>query len=132
MSVFTVEEISYLREHKLGRLATADAEGQPHAIPVTYSYNEHEDTIDVGGLNFAAGKKWRDAEENPKVAFLVDDVIGPPRRARAVEIRGDAELHEPAGRRSIRDSRTSRRSSFGSARLGSSAGVSSTMPRQPQ
>ena len=88
MSVFTVEEISYLRDNKLGRLATADAEGQPHAIPVTYFFNEAEDTIDVGGLNFGAGKKWRDVEQNPKVAFLVDDVIGPPRRARAVEVRG--------------------------------------------
>jgi pyridoxamine 5'-phosphate oxidase family protein len=97
MSVFTPEEIEYLQENKLGRLATADAERQPHVIPVTYSFNEEEDTIDVGGLNFGAGKKWRDVEENPKVAFLVDDVIGPPRRARAVEIRGNAELHETGG-----------------------------------
>lgn len=97
MSVFAPEEIAYLQENKLGRLGTADAEGQPHMIPVTYFFNEEEDTIDVGGLNFAAGKKWRDAEENPKVAFLVDDVIGPPRRARAVEIRGNAELHETGG-----------------------------------
>ncbi len=66
-------------------------------IPVTYFFNEEEDTIDVGGLNFASGKKWRDTQENPKVAFLVDDVIGPPRRARAVEIRGNAELHETGG-----------------------------------
>lgn len=97
MSVFTEAETAYLREHKLGRLATADAEGQPHAIPVTYFFNEDEDAIDVGGLNFGAGKKWRDVEQNPKVAFLVDDVIGPPRRARAVEIRGEAERHETGG-----------------------------------
>jgi pyridoxamine 5'-phosphate oxidase family protein len=97
MSAFTEQEISYLRENKLGRLATADADGQPHVIPVTYFFNEDEDTIDVGGLDFGAGKKWRDAESNRKVAFLVDDVIGPPRRARAVEIRGDAELHETGG-----------------------------------
>jgi len=47
MSVFTHEEIEYLQENKLGRLATADAEGQPHAIPVTYLFNDDEDTIDV-------------------------------------------------------------------------------------
>jgi pyridoxamine 5'-phosphate oxidase family protein len=97
MSVFTPEEIEYLKENKLGRLSTADAERQPHMIPVTYFFNEEEDTIDVGGLNFGAGKKWRDVQQNPKVAFLVDDVIGPPRRARAVEIRGNAELHETGG-----------------------------------
>lgn len=97
MSVFTKEEITYLQENKLGRLATADAECQPHVIPVTYLFNEDEDTIDVGGLNFGSGKKWRDVLENPKVAFLVDDVIGPPRRARAVETRGKAEIHETGG-----------------------------------
>ncbi len=97
MSVFTLEEISYLRENKLGRIATADADGRPHAISVTYVFNGDEDTIDVDGLNFGVGKKWRDVELNPKVAFLVDDVIGPPRRARAVEIRGEAELHETGG-----------------------------------
>lgn len=97
MTVFTDAEITYLRGNKLGRLATVGAGGQPHVVPVTYLFNEDEDTVDVGGLNFAAGKKWRDAQRNPRVAFLVDDVIGPPRRARAVEIRGDAELHETGG-----------------------------------
>jgi pyridoxamine 5'-phosphate oxidase family protein len=97
MSVFTDEEIKYLQESRLGRLATADANRQPHVIPVTYFFNEDEDTIDIGGLDFGAGKKWRDLEENPKVAFLIDDVIGPPRQARAVEIRGEAELHETGG-----------------------------------
>ncbi len=97
MSVFTEAEIAYLREHKLGRLATTNAECQPHMTPLTYVYNEVEDTIDVGGLNFGASKKWRDVKENPKVAFLVDDVIGPPRQARAVEIRGEAEPHETGG-----------------------------------
>ena len=97
MSVFTKEEIAYLQENKLGRLATADALGQPHVIPVTYFFNEAEDAIDVGGRNFGSGKKWRDVLENPKVAFLVDDVIGPPRRARAVETRGNAEIHETGG-----------------------------------
>jgi len=97
MSVFTPEEIEYLHGNKLGRLGTADAECQPHMIPLTYFFNEEEDTIDIGGLDFGAGKKWRDVQQNPKVAFLVDDVIGPPRRARAVEIRGTAELHETGG-----------------------------------
>lgn len=97
MSAFTDEELRYLHEHKLGRLATADGDGQPHVAPVTYTLNEEEDAIDVGGLNFGQSKKWRDARENPRVAFLVDDVIGPPRQARAVEVRGDAELHETGG-----------------------------------
>ena len=49
MSVSTEAEIAYLREHKLGRLATTNAECQPHMTPVTYVYAREEDTIDVGG-----------------------------------------------------------------------------------
>jgi pyridoxamine 5'-phosphate oxidase family protein len=95
-SAFTDREIDYLRSQTLARLATADAEGQPHVIPVTFWFNEDEDAIDVGGIDFAAGKKWRDATQNPKVAFLLDDVPE-PRKARAIEVRGTAELHETGG-----------------------------------
>jgi pyridoxamine 5'-phosphate oxidase family protein len=61
MSVFTEAEIEYLREQVHARLATVGRDGQPHVIPVTYRFNPEEDSIDVGGMNFGAGKKWRDA-----------------------------------------------------------------------
>jgi hypothetical protein len=66
---------------------------------VIFTFNEEEDAIDVGGISFAEGKKWRDARGNPSVTILVDDIIPEPRRARAVEIRGDAEIHETGGDR---------------------------------
>jgi hypothetical protein len=35
MSVFTEDEIEYMKEQRLGRrLATVDAEGRPHVVPV--------------------------------------------------------------------------------------------------
>jgi pyridoxamine 5'-phosphate oxidase family protein len=97
MSVFTDSEIAYLREPRLAHLATVGPDGQPHVIPLTFTFNEAEDTIDVGGMNFSEGKKWRDAEHNPKVTLLIDDVLSNPRRARALEIRGEAELHQTGG-----------------------------------
>jgi pyridoxamine 5'-phosphate oxidase family protein len=99
LSVFTPAEIEYLRGQTLGRLATVGPDGQPHVIPLTYWYNAEEDTIDLGGINFGEGKKWRDAARNPRATFLVDDVIPEPRRARALEVRGIAELHETGGDR---------------------------------
>ncbi len=97
MSVFTPAEIEYLQSQRRAVLATVGRDGQPHVIPVTFHLNLDEDTLDVGGVNFGAGKKWRDAQHNPKVTLLVEDVIGPPRRARAIEIRGTAELHTTGG-----------------------------------
>ena len=95
MSVFTQAEIEYLNSQRLGRMATVGADGQPHIIPVTFVYNAAEDALDIGGLRFGAGKKWRDAQQNPRVTFLVDDSTG--RSARALEVRAIAELHDSGG-----------------------------------
>ena len=95
MSVFTDAEIAYLTTQRLGRLATVGPDGQPHIIPVTFIYNAEQDTIDIGGINFGAGKKWRDARQNSKVCFLLDESWGSG--AKAIEVRGKAELHETGG-----------------------------------
>ena len=97
MSVFTAAEIDYLQSQRLGRVATVGPDGQPHVAPVTYLFNTDEDAIDLGGIAFGDTKKWRDAQQNPRVTFLVDDVIPEPRTARAVEIRSSAELHGEGG-----------------------------------
>jgi pyridoxamine 5'-phosphate oxidase family protein len=99
MSAFMEAEIEYLRQQTLGRIATVGPDGQPHVTPVTFVYNEEEDAIDVGGMFFGGTKKWRDLQSNPKVTLLVDDVLSNPRRARAIEVRGRAELHETGGDR---------------------------------
>ena len=44
---FGDRELQYLLgERRLGRLATADAEGRPHVVPVGWSYNPQLGTID--------------------------------------------------------------------------------------
>lgn len=96
-SVFTEAELQYLGEQTLARIATVGPDGQPHVTPVTFVYDPEEDAIDVGGLFFGRTKKWRDAQTNPRVTLLVDDVLSNPRRARALEVRGQAELHEAGG-----------------------------------
>ncbi len=93
MSVFAPEEIEYLRGQRLGRLATVNAAGEPHVVPVSFRHNAELDTIDIGGRDadeFVATQKFRNIKANPKVGFVVDDVL-PPWRPRCVTIRGRAE-----------------------------------------
>jgi pyridoxamine 5'-phosphate oxidase family protein len=91
MSAFSDAELTYLqRERKLGRIATVDADGVPHVVPVGWSYNPELDTIDVGGHDLARTRKFRNVEAHPYAAFVVDDVL-PPWRPRAVQVRGPAE-----------------------------------------
>jgi pyridoxamine 5'-phosphate oxidase family protein len=98
MSVFTDEEIEYLKSQLLGRLATGDSDGQPHVVPVGFRYNAELDTIDIGGHNFARRKKYQDVQRNPRVAFLVDDLASVnPWRVRGIEVRGEAEVLTSGG-----------------------------------
>lgn len=91
MSAFTEAEAAYLRSGPgLGRLATVDPTGQPRIVPVGWTHNEELGTIDIGGRNFAATRKFRDVQSNPKVAFIVDDVL-PPWQPRSVIVHGRAE-----------------------------------------
>ena len=98
MSVFTDEEIEYLKSQVLGRLATGGPDGQPHVVPVGFRYNAELDTIDIGGHDFARRKKYQDVQRNPRVAFLVDDLASVnPWRVRGIEVRGEAEVLTSGG-----------------------------------
>jgi pyridoxamine 5'-phosphate oxidase family protein len=84
--------IAYLGTQRLGRLATVDAHGAPQNNPVGFRYNPDLGTIDIGGLNMGASRKFRNLAGNPHVAFVVDDLASvQPWRVRCVEIRGHAE-----------------------------------------
>lgn len=88
---FTPEELAYLLdERRLGRLATTDATGMPHVVPVGWSYNPELGTIDVSGRNFAATRKYRNVQANLRAAIVVDDVL-PPFRPRCVLVQGAAQ-----------------------------------------
>jgi len=96
MSRFTPAEIEYLNSQRLGRLATVNAAGEPHVVPVGFRYNAELDTIDIGGHGIGQSKKFRDARRNDRVAFVVDDVL-PPWRPRGIEVRGRAQVLTSGG-----------------------------------
>src|SRR5215475_10346396 len=77
MSVFSDAELTYLAQGRLGRLATIDAAGMPHVVPLGWRYNPELDAIDIGGRDFARTAKFRNAQRNPNVALVVDDRAAP-------------------------------------------------------
>ncbi len=100
MTTLTPEQIDYLGTQALGRLATVNPSGAPQNSPVGFTYNAELGTIDIGGHNLGASKKFRNLATNDRVAFVVDDIASTsPWRVRMVEIRGTAEAlsdQEPA------------------------------------
>lgn len=98
MATFTAAESDYLAEPHLGRLATADADGRPHVVPVSLRHNTELGTIDIGGHNFGARKKFRDVQANPWAAIVIDDIVSTdPWTVRMVEVRGRAEALDTGG-----------------------------------
>jgi pyridoxamine 5'-phosphate oxidase family protein len=94
-STITDDVISYLAEQRFGRLATVDAKNAPQNNPVGFRYNPEIGTIDIGGHNLTASRKFRNIGKNPAVAFVVDDLVSVrPWHVRCVEIRGRAEALE--------------------------------------
>jgi pyridoxamine 5'-phosphate oxidase family protein len=97
MSRFTPQEIEYLQNSRLGRMATVDQKGDLHVVPVGFRYNPEEDTIDIGGRNLTETKKFRDALRHGRIAFVVDDVLA-PWKPRFVEVRGTVRHHAQGGK----------------------------------
>jgi pyridoxamine 5'-phosphate oxidase family protein len=90
MNRFSTAEKEYMHSQRLGRLATVNAAGEPHVVPVSFRYNAELDMIDIGGHGMSHSKKFRDILHNANVAFVIDDVL-PPWQPRFLEIRGRAE-----------------------------------------
>ena len=94
---FRPDEIEFLRQADLGRLATVQRDGTPQNSPVGFSYNERLGTIDIAGYQMSKSQKFRNIAHHPKVAFVVDDITSrDPWRVRCLEIRGVAEQAEAA------------------------------------
>ena len=69
-------ERAYLEAARVGRLATADADGRPHAVPVCFALDgdrivtpidEKPQSVPADGL-----RRSRDIRANPRVALIVD------------------------------------------------------------
>ena len=97
-SAFTDRELDYLSERRpgrLGRIATVGKDGTPHVVPVGWRFNRELDSIDVGGMDVARTKKYRDARRTGRAAIVIDDLASlDPWSPRGIEVRGRAEVVE--------------------------------------
>ena len=92
MTVFTDGELRFLQESGklLARIATVGKDGTPHVVPTGWSLNATDDTIEIGGHDLTATKKYKDAARTGQAAVVIDEVL-PPWRPRGIEVRGRAE-----------------------------------------
>src|SRR5919107_3408356 len=88
---FSKEETEFLKEQRLGRIATSSISMQPHVVPVAFEFDGTY--IYFGGWNLKNSLKFKNILKNNKVAFVVDDLISiTPWKPRGIEVRGMAEI----------------------------------------
>src|SRR2546426_11641090 len=72
--MLAARELQFLQSQRVAHLATADANGRPHVVPVCFAYLD-------GGIYIAIDekpkrslrlKRLRNIEENPQVALVLD------------------------------------------------------------
>ena len=93
---FSEKESKYLKEQRLGRIATVSPDTQPHVVPVAFEFDGSH--FYFGGWNLEKSLKFRNILQNNKVAFVVDNLVSvDPWRVSGVEIKGIAEINKRDG-----------------------------------
>src|SRR5262245_3454430 len=96
------EDLAFVRERRVGRLATADATGRPSVVPVCFALVdlEGQPAIAIAIDEKPKGdprrlRRIRNIQERPEVALVVDDYAEDWQELAWVLVRGDAEVIEP-------------------------------------
>lgn len=85
---------------RLARFATSTPDGQPHVVPLRAVLNETQDKVIVLGREMAHSYKYRQVQNNPKVAIVWDSQdAGPPAVIKGIEVRGRAVIKQGPGDR---------------------------------
>ncbi len=97
--MLTPEHRAFLDTQRVGHLATADAAGQPHVVPVCYAVGAAALYIALDAKPKRVGwphlKRVRNLLANPQVALVVDRSSDNWQQLAYVLIRGAAELLPP-------------------------------------
>jgi pyridoxamine 5'-phosphate oxidase family protein len=104
VTVFTPNELAYLRGQRVGRLATADAAGRPHVVPIGFSVDGATGVVEIGGHAQSGGGRQRlylaNIAVNAHAAFEVDDLLSvDPWTPRGITLRGVARIRSEGGER---------------------------------
>lgn len=91
--------VKFIRDHRVARLATADGDGRPAAVPVCYVFDgEHfYSPIDEKPKQVAPRqlKRVRNIETNPHVALIIDDYADDWSKLVYVLVTGLAAIVQP-------------------------------------
>jgi PPOX class probable F420-dependent enzyme len=94
--MLSVEHITFLASQRVGRLATADASGNPHVVPVCFAIDNAALYVTIDEKPKRASprslKRLRNMLDNPSVAFVADRYDEDWQQLGWVMLRGRADI----------------------------------------
>ena len=98
--MFQCRERQYIETARVGRLATADSEGRPHAVPVCFALVDDQIVTPIDEKPQRVGpdalRRTRNIRENPRVALIVDHYSEEWTQLGWVQVRGTATRCAPS------------------------------------
>jgi pyridoxamine 5'-phosphate oxidase family protein len=67
---YSKEEVKFLKESKLARLATVSPSGQPHVVPIGFEFDG--EFFHFGGYHLTKSLKFKNIQKNNKVGLVVE------------------------------------------------------------
>lgn len=85
---------AFAEQHRVAHLATADAAGDPHVVPICYAVDGDAFyfVVDEKRKSSKRLKRIRNLEQNPRAAIVVDDYDDAWQRLAYLLVRGAAAL----------------------------------------
>ena len=95
------ETLRFIQKQRVARLATADAQGRPHVMPVCFAYLDGSfySVVDEKPKRSLRLKRLRNIEENPSVALVLDEYSEEWSRLAWVLVLGTAAVVEGGAER---------------------------------
>ena len=97
------EAKKFIEAHRVAHMATADAAGAPHVVPICYVFDGSRiySALDLKPKRVEARrlKRVRNIAANPRVSLVIDDYSEDWSALAYVLIQGDAEVLEAGGER---------------------------------
>ena len=89
----TDSELAFIKEQRIGRLATASPTGAPDVAPALAIYRRSLGVFLLGGQGLERTRRYQNARRNPQASLVFDALSWEPYELRGVKVAGSISIH---------------------------------------
>ena len=86
-------ELAFIKEQRIGRLATASPSGAPDVAPALAIYRRSLGVFLLGGQGIERTRRYNNARRNPQASLVFDAISWDPYELQGVKVAGSISVH---------------------------------------